>query len=204
MTAANIYARNGNETAWTVLADFSETGVDSSAATSQVALLHATGFSHYALVVSELQGGGTECHALTLERWILNGYETSGGYTRAFDASGTSIVDVSGNGIRGALTGTATLVASGGGGASTAFDVPHYQGSAGLRALWPEQSVPSTWTMCAVQRYTGGTGRRILSCAGSPSNSRNWLFGVHGGKRGVAFYDGWVQENPIGTTTDWV
>ena len=29
--------------------------------------------------VSELQGGGAECHALTLDRWILNGYETSGG-----------------------------------------------------------------------------------------------------------------------------
>ena len=42
------------------------------------------------------------------------------------------------------------------------------------------------FTICSVTRYTGGNKGRILN-----REEVDWLHGHHGGKAGVAFYEGW-------------
>ena len=58
------------------------------------------------------------------------------------------------------------------------------------------------FTICSVTRYTGGTKGRILNGEGL-----NWLHGQHGGKAGVAYYEGWKTRSDgtnVAPITDWV
>ena len=52
---------------------------------------------------------------------------------------------------------------------------------------FPEGSIPSTFTIFIVARYTPGAAarQRIFGTSG------NWLHGFHGGESGVAYYEGW-------------
>jgi hypothetical protein len=47
--------------------------------------------------------------------------------------------------------------------------------------------IKTTFTICSISRYTGGTARRIL--LGSRSN---WLHGHWNSRTGIAHYDGWL------------
>ena len=59
------------------------------------------------------------------------------------------------------------------------------------------------FTICSVTRYTdGGTKGRILNGEGL-----DWLHGQHGGKAGVAYYEGWKTRSDgtnVAPITDWV
>ena len=56
------------------------------------------------------------------------------------------------------------------------------------------------WTLCTVSRYTGSRRGRIF--IGGPGN---FLHGHNRGKRGVAYYDGWVTPDQThGESTDWL
>ena len=81
----------------------------------------------------------------------------------------------------------ATATASGDGAANA---VTFISGTTATKLLWPESSIPSTFTVCSVTRWTGGTRRRILNCQYSPSQYVDWLHGHHNLKRGVAYYNG--------------
>ncbi len=58
--------------------------------------------------------------------------------------------------------------------------VAFISGSTQSQLLWPEGSIPKSFTICSITRYTGGTNRRILQGA-----HRNWLHGHWRGGAGV-------------------
>ena len=94
------------------------------------------------------------------------------------------------------------MAASGGGGSAVSF----IAGTTTTKLLWPESSIPSTFTICSVTRYTGGTRRRILTCLGSPSQAANWLHGHLISMRGVAYYANGLQTSYAnhGVLDDWL
>ena len=95
-------------------------------------------------------------------------------------------------------------VASGNGAANAVASI---SGTATTKMLWPENSIPSIFTVCSVTRYTGTGGGRILSCAHSPTQNTHWLHGHHRERRGVAqyapVYDSTAQVN-VGVFDDWL
>jgi hypothetical protein len=97
----------------------------------------------------------------------------------------------------------ATAAASGDGAANA---VTFITGTTTTQLLWPENSIPSTFTVCSVTRYTGGQSGRILTCDGSPSQSVNWLHGHwYGATRGVAYYNAWrTASDNHGVVDDWL
>ena len=96
----------------------------------------------------------------------------------------------------------ATAAASGDGAANA---VTFITGTTTTKLLWPESSIPSTFTVCSVTRYTGGSRQCILDCNHSPSQDANWLHGHHGSRSGLAYYQGWktLYENH-GVLDDWL
>jgi hypothetical protein len=104
----------------------------------------------------------------------------------------------------------ATAAASGDGAANAVTSI---RGTTVTKLLWPENSIPSTFTVCSVTRYTGGTRGRILNGMDGPSQSKNWVQGHNEMKRGIAYYvgsffgdpDGWnTLEATRGVLDDWL
>jgi len=96
----------------------------------------------------------------------------------------------------------ATAAASGDGAANA---VTFITGTTTTKLLWPESSIPSTFTVCSVTRYTGGSRERIFDCANSPSQAANWLHGHWNSLRGVAYYEEWkTSEANHGVLDDWL
>ena len=105
--------------------------------------------------------------------------------------------------------GTAT--ASGDGAANA---VTFISGTTATKMLWPESSIPSTFTVCSVTRYTEeeedageerGESGRILNCQGSPTQSVDWLHGHWSSRRGVAKYNnGFKQSSSQGVLDHWL
>ena len=93
----------------------------------------------------------------------------------------------------------ATATASGDGAANA---VAYITGATDTLLLWPELSIPSTFTICSVTRFTGGTRQRILKCSGY---GLNWLHGHGGGDRGPVYYDAYmVADGNVGNVDDWL
>ena len=66
--------------------------------------------------------------------------------------------------------------------------------------------IKTEFTICSVTRYTGvlSKSNRILNGGGAGAN---WLHGHHGGKAGVAYYEGWKTISDgtnVDPVTDWV
>jgi len=96
----------------------------------------------------------------------------------------------------------ATAAASGDGAANA---VTFISGTTATKLLWPENSIPSTFTICSVTRYTEESGNRILNCQSSPSQSVNWLHGHYHSARGVAYYGGFKTSTANhGVRKDWL
>ncbi len=78
-------------------------------------------------------------------------------------------------------------------------------GGMDTRVLWPATRglFDKPITICAITRYANFHGRssqlRILTVDGS-----NWLLGHWGGKRGIAYSEGWYNEIPQGKQYDWL
>ena len=100
----------------------------------------------------------------------------------------------------------ATAAASGDGAANA---VTFISGTPVTKLLWPENSIPTTFTVCSVTRFTGGESQRILNCYNSPTQPENWVHG-HGyaapdSLRGVAYYVGYKTEWATqGVLDDWL
>jgi hypothetical protein len=95
--------------------------------------------------------------------------------------------------------------------------VTSISGTKATKLLWPENSIPSTFTVCSVTRYTSASGaaesyrNRILQCYQSPSQSVNWVHGHADAFRGSAYYgvyydSSWQYAYPgnKGVRDDWL
>jgi hypothetical protein len=70
--------------------------------------------------------------------------------------------------------------------------------TAGLR--FPTAILPATYTLFHVSRYNGSTRYRIMNGA----NGNNWLSGHWGGYQSVAYHEGWLTDQTITGTTNWL
>ena len=118
---------------------------------------------------------------------------------------------MSGNGRHGMLvSGSATKGTGSGHGASN--QIEYVQGSTASVVEWPSGSIPSTFTVCSVTRYTSTTPTwfpRLLQCIGL-----NWLHGHWNYMVGSTYYNGYgnLDQYPVNTPsalgmsslTDWV
>jgi hypothetical protein len=102
-----------------------------------------------------------------------------------------------------------TATASGDGAANAVTSI---KGTTATKLLWPENSIPNTFTVCSVTRYTGGTRGPILSCEDSPTQDMNWHHGHWSyppdAGRGVAYYNTWIAPHTARTSVevldDWL
>ena len=101
-----------------------------------------------------------------------------------WNASQSHFADASGNGRHGVLTaGNVSTGTVGGNGAQ--ISVPFVGGSDSTVIQWPTSSVPTTFTICSITRYTGsGPHDRILVCP------PNWLHGHWNSQIGATYYEG--------------
>lgn len=117
----------------------------------------------------------------------------------AWDTVNNRFTDLSGNGRHGALTGgTVTVGSVSGNGAS--WSVPYVEGTTTTKIIWPAGSIPSTFTVCSITRYSGATKIRILQCT-----NLNWMHGHENGNAGATHYSGagateWYSFSP---KTNW-
>jgi len=108
-------------------------------------------------------------------------------------------------GIRAAATTTEnaanpiTYATGSGNGASGS--IAYITGNTAATVSFPPGSIPSTFTVCSITRYTGGTSGRILQ-----GTSTNFLHGHHGAVTGVAHYNAWKTQEVYneGRKTDWL
>jgi hypothetical protein len=114
--------------------------------------------------------------------------------------------DVSGNGRVGQLTagsvsvGTVAVNGAGGG-----ISIPYVGGTTSTQINWGNASIPSTFTICSITRYSGVLKERILG-----SSNLNWVHG-HWGRAGAPqsagatyYYTDVNVEHKITPTTNWV
>ena len=122
----------------------------------------------------------------------------------SWNSSAQSFQDLSGNGRVGRLTaGSVSVETVAGHGAGTGISIPYVGGSPSTKILWGSLSVPSTFTICSISRFSGAAKQRILVCA-----NRDWLhghFGWGGVRAGATFYDEDININyTITPNTNWV
>ena len=116
----------------------------------------------------------------------------------ASDWSGTTLPDISGNGRHAITTGTITSNTLSGNGSTAA--ISSISGNTTATITWPIGSIPTTFTILSLTRYTGPNYRRILS-----SKTGNWFHGHSSNARGDAYYEGWKTTTANkGTLTDWL
>jgi hypothetical protein len=112
--------------------------------------------------------------------------------------------NVSGNGRVGQVT--ASLVSVGtvaGNGAGAGISIPYVGGTTSTKVNWGSASIPSTFTICSITRYSGAAKQRILGCT-----NKSWLhghFGLDEKYAGATFYGTDISLNyTITPDTNWV
>jgi hypothetical protein len=118
----------------------------------------------------------------------------------SWDSSQNRFMDPSGNGRVGTLQAGAVIVGSVTGNGAT-WPVPYVGGTTGTQISWGAASIPSTFTICSITRYSGAVKSRILQCS-----DRNWLHGHHGNNAGVTYYEtsSTLNTNYVCPNTNWV
>ena len=89
--------------------------------------------------------------------------------------------DILGNGANDATTNGVWFGNATGNGA--AASVAYLQGGTSNTIVWPQGSIPATFTVCSLTRYAGVNKNRILT-----STTGNWLQGHQSGARGRTYY----------------
>ena len=116
----------------------------------------------------------------------------------ASDWSGTTLPDISGNGRHAITTGTITSNTQTGNG--TTGYIHAISGNTASTIIWPLGSVPITFTILSLTRYTGPNYQKILC-----SKTGIWFHGHWSYCRGIAYYEGWkTTALNKGTLTDWL
>ncbi len=118
----------------------------------------------------------------------------------AWDSVNSRFTDLTGNGRHGVLTGGMVSVGSvTGNGAG--WSIPYAGGTTSTSISWPASSIPNTFTICSITRYSGQAYERILAC----DNSKNWAHGHLSGSAGAVYYNGAPYINyAISPKTNWV
>ena len=83
---------------------------------------------------------------------------------------------------------TSGLVYGNSSGNGASASIAYVTGTTSSTIVWPQGSIPSTFTVCSLTRYTGSTNARILN-----SVSNNWFHGHWSNRRGMAYYQGTWQ-----------
>eukprot|EP00960_Hanusia_phi_P077759 768739-Hanusia_phi.AAC.1 len=106
-------------------------------------------------------------------------------------------------GAQSAATTTGTITPGSASGNGAAANVCYIGGGASTpdTISFPNGSIPATFTLCSITRYTGGILGRILQ-----GTTVDLLHGHHGGKTGVAHYGRWQTQSIYneGMQTEWL
>lgn len=115
-----------------------------------------------------------------------------------WDSINNVIPEARGNGRNVISAGTITKSVGSGNGATG--NISYLSGTTTSKLTWPTGSIPSSFTICSISRYTGTTNARIITTTGG-----NWLHGHWNGSRGVCYYEGWkTNTTTVGTLTNWL
>ena len=132
----------------------------------------------------------------------------------AWDAANLRFTDLSGNGRHGARTvspsawtplipaGTVSVGSVTGNGAG--FSIPFAGGTASTTIYWPVSSIPSTFTICSITRYSGAAKQEIMNAGDT------WKQGHHSDKAGTVYYGSGTSQIANGfmytlsVKTNWV
>ena len=116
----------------------------------------------------------------------------------SWNSSQGRFMDLSGSGRVGTLRAGAVSVGSVTGNGATR-PVPYVGGTTGTQISWGASSIPTTFTICSITRYSGATKRRLLNC-----RERNWLHGHNGNRAGATVYEDIYNGYTISPNTNWV
>lgn len=86
-------------------------------------------------------------------------------------------------------------------------NIKYITGNVKTQIIFPYQSIPKEYTICAITKYTNpNTNRqRILSANTYPNNGPNWLLGHWGSRTKIAYNDGWISKmGAPDNNTSWV
>jgi hypothetical protein len=120
------------------------------------------------------------------------------GFYSAENFSGTTLSDTSGNSNHATTSGTITKSSASGNGSINSINF--ISGGTTATLSFPTGSIPSTFTILSLTRYTGGTSGRILQ-----SQTSNWFHGHYNGNRGVCYYTTWITNSTnVGNVNDWL
>jgi hypothetical protein len=130
------------------------------------------------------------------------------GAYRAGHPSNTSTIihDFTGNGRHATVT-AGSITNTSGSGNGAAASIPYITGTTSTEILWPAGSYPSTFTICSVTRYTGGTRKRIITSAGNTNNLHGHWGDSTVSHSGAVYYDGWktsTSSSQSSYTDDWI
>jgi len=91
-------------------------------------------------------------------------------------------------------------------GNGAAAPVAFVGGGTTAKMQWGVGSIPATFTICSITRYSGAIKQRILNCRGNPLGvSLNWLHGHWTQRAGATYYNGVGNiDYMITPDTDWV
>ena len=85
--------------------------------------------------------------------------------------------------------------------------IEYITGSTRTQILFPYDSIPKEYTICAITAYTNKTTnrKRILTADTNGSNGPNWLLGHWEGRSLIAHHNRWLSRHDnINNNTDWV
>ena len=120
-----------------------------------------------------------------------------GWYVGEASLSGTSWLDLSGNGNHATVT-RGSVIGGSDTGNGCSKTVSYIEGNANGGLRFPAAILPSTYTLFFVARYTGGSRRRIMD-----GIAQNWLSGFWGGGTGIAHHNGWLTGQPDTHGNNW-
>jgi hypothetical protein len=129
----------------------------------------------------------------------------------SWDSSQNRFMDPSGNGRVGTLQAGAVSIGSVTGNGAT-WPVPYVGGTTGTQISWGAASIPSTFTICSITRYSGAVKDTILRCKDGKDD--NWIHGHWNSYAGATHYGELAVPNSqygpgelfktISPNTNWV
>ena len=119
-----------------------------------------------------------------------------------YNSTTNTLLDKSGNNNNATTYGNIIKLLSDTGNGATA-NIISISGDTSTGITWPVGSIPNTFTICTISRYTGGSYQRIFTS--TDTGQINFLHGHHGGNRGVCYYNGWLTSlDSKGNLNDWL
>ena len=131
---------------------------------------------------------------------ILTNKPAWGQYSASNWVSGTNtLTDLTGNGRHATTSGVAYGTTTGNG---CSGSITSIGGTTTTTILFPTGSIPTTFTVASLSRYsnTGAVNRVFQNIS-----TGNWFHGHQGSKRGVSYYEGWkTAQASLGTQRNWL